>query len=326
MRIVTRCVFAYCVLSLVMAWTLYGDLEKTVYEASFKGVVNARILVDVGIWVAPMVVLAALIAGWQTSRSRLIPLIVVCVSTVVFHVGFSFFKNAIPEIVPYFADPALAKLDQWLHFNTDPWTVAHKLITPSWGQNLTVVYLAIWTIPALSLPILLMTMDRDLGRVWRYICLYFGSWVVLGNLVAMLGSSVGPVFYDRLLGGDRFAELTVALQSSGMTQSAIGSIQEALWRRFETGGIDIGHGISAFPSTHVSVATIAAIYLCERSRWLAPVGFGFLGITLFMSVYTGYHYAIDGYFSIAAVFAGNWLLIKHQNRAARTQALQSIAA
>ena len=144
--------------------------------------------------------------------------------------------------------------------------------------------------------------------------------------MAMLGSSVGPVFYDRLLGGDRFAELTVALQSSGMTQSAIGSIQEALWRRFETGGIDIGHGISAFPSTHVSVATIAAIYLCERSRWLAPVGFGFLGITLFMSVYTGYHYAIDGYFSIAAVFAGNWLLIKHQNRAARTQALQGIAA
>ena len=49
MRIVTRCVFAYCVLSLVMAWTLYGDLEKTVYEALFKGVVNARILVDVGI-------------------------------------------------------------------------------------------------------------------------------------------------------------------------------------------------------------------------------------------------------------------------------------
>lgn len=90
--------------------------------------------------------------------------------------------------------------------------------------------------------------------------------------------------------------------------------------------IELGLGISAFPSMHVAIAALTALYLTERSRWLAPVGVVFLGVIFFMSVYTGYHYALDGYFSIAAVLLGNRLLVRHQNRVSQARTMQSIAA
>ena len=62
-----------------------------------------------------------------------------------------------------------------------------------------------------------------------------------------------------------------------------------------------GGGISAFPSMHAAMATLWAGYLVERSRWLAPIGLGFLAVILYLSVYTGWHYAVDGIASIAVV-------------------------
>lgn len=156
--------------------------------------------------------------------------------------------------------------------------------------------------------------------------LYFGSWLLLGNLLALAGSSVGAVYYDRLIGGNRFSDLVSVLETSGVANTMLGQIQELLWIRYDEVSSHLGLGISAFPSMHVAIAAITALYLHERSRWLAPVGVGFLAIILFASIYTGYHYAIDGYFSIAAVVFANRLLLKYQNRAARDQALQGIAA
>ena len=64
-----------------------------------------------------------------------------------------------------------------------------------------------------------------------------------------------------------------------------------------------GAAISAFPSMHVAVATIWAIYMTERSWFFAPVAIGFAVTILFLSVYTGWHYAVDGYVSIAVILA-----------------------
>lgn len=326
MSIIFRGVLVYFLLSLATMALLYGNLERAVYEAVVTGAVNVTILTEIGFWIAPLLVFSLVIVGWRILRSRLAAMIVVVVSTVFLHMGFAFFKNAIPELIPYYADPVLAAADRWLHAGVDPWRIFHDWLPPEWGRRLVVVYLMIWMIPALTFPVLLMVFDRNHDRVSRYVWLYFCSWIVLGNVWALAGSSVGPVYYDRLLGGDRFQDLMAALQASGITQSPIGLIQEALWRRFEGGMIELGLGISAFPSMHVAIAALTALYLTERSLWLAPVGVVFLGVIFFMSVYTGYHYALDGYFSIAAVLLGNRLLVRHQNRVSQARTMQSIAA
>ena len=187
-------------------------------------------------------------------------------------------------------------------------------------------YLKVWSIPAIGLPILIVLTDSDRARMIRFLWLFFGSWFVLGNVIALIGSSVGPVYYDRLMGGDTFAGLTAALKSSGISDGPIGEIQNALWARYVGGGLDLGLGISAFPSMHVAVATITMLYLWERSKWLRVPGVLFLLSIDFLSVYSGYHYAVDGYFSFAALLLGNWVLKRRMAPAADATLLRAIAA
>lgn len=128
-------------------------------------------------------------------------------------------------------------------------------------------------------------------------------WLWLGLLTATVFSSAGPVFYDRLLGGQHFAGLSESLAAVGLDITGVTRLQEGLWRVYEMdGGQQLrGGGISAFPSMHAAMATLWAGYLIERSRWLAPIGLGFLAVILYLSVYTGWHYAVDGIASAAAM-------------------------
>jgi PAP2 superfamily len=105
------------------------------------------------------------------------------------------------------------------------------------------------------------------------------------------------------------------LETSGIAAGSLGEIQDTLWALLAEGEGRISWAISAFPSVHVGVATMIGIYLAERSRFLMPLGVAFIAMVLFLSVYTGFHYALDGYFSIAAVIGLNVLLKRgYQNR------------
>ncbi len=224
--------------------------------------------------------------------------------------GFTMFKNSLPYIAPYFADPFLARLDRALHFGVDPWVLAHRIGTYLPTDFLIKSYTTIWSFPALALPVIVAATDSDRERALRTIILFAAAWILLGNVLALAGLSAGPVFYDRLLNEARFAELTAALQASGITESRIGQTQQSLWEIYATGSAKLGAGISAFPSVHVGTATVTAIYMAERSRWLMPLAAAFLLFILFFSVYSGYHYAIDGYASIIVIFALWWAMKK----------------
>jgi membrane-associated phospholipid phosphatase len=139
-------------------------------------------------------------------------------------------------------------------------------------------------------PLLVVVTDPVPARVNRTLILYLATWVILGNVFATLGSSVGPVFYDRLIGGDRFADLAAMLRSSGMIDSDFGPVQDYLW--------------PAFPSMHVAMAALPALYGVERSVWLAPVAIAYVALVQVISVTSGYHYALDGYVSILCVLLG----------------------
>ena len=52
----------------------------------------------------------------------------VLVALVMFLAGFMLIKTSMPFIVPFWADPMLARLDRVLGFGADPWIVTHGWI------------------------------------------------------------------------------------------------------------------------------------------------------------------------------------------------------
>ena len=230
----------------------------------------------------------------------------------VFSVSFTFMKTSLPYIVPFFADPLFADIDKALHGGVDPWVLTHKLAPYIPANAVSTLYFIIWGLPAAFFPFLLAVTDTDEQRKKTYLILFAFVWIGLGNVIAYSGASVGPIYYDRLLGGDRFADLLGAVQSSGLGDTKIGMVQNGLWHVFSNHSQMVGSGISAFPSVHNGVAALIMFYLFERSKWLGVVGAIFCAAILFCSVYVGWHYAIDGYFSILAV-AGAWWGLRKWN-------------
>lgn len=271
----------------------------------------------------PFLLLLPLLIPLRELKAHAADALLATAGCIAIQVGFTFLKSAIPSVVPFYADPALADLDRFLHFGQDPWQIAHAMVSPETALFLLPAYLHVWATAAVGLPIAVALTDRDPARVRRFSILYLFVWIGLGNVLALAGSSVGPVFYDNLLGGDRFAALTAALQSSGVDKTIIGVVQNYLWTSYEAKALLFGSGISAFPSVHLGIAAVTALYLFERQRFLLLPGIAFVAVIQFLSAYTGYHYAIDGYFSILVVI-GLWLWLRR--RAVASVAQENYAA
>ena len=148
--------------------------------------------------------------------------------SITLQVAFLLFKGEIPAMVSFHADAALAAFDAWLHGGQDAWRLLHDgAVTPpaQWAARIYTVY---WTYPALFFPLLLVLTDADPARRRRYLLLYAGSWVFLGNLLALAGASVGAGL-SRCAWRRRTAGLAGALGASGIADTSVGTIQAMLW-------------------------------------------------------------------------------------------------
>lgn len=257
------------------------------------------------------VVIAAL-TSIRSKRASVLAVVMAFIGTLLFHGGFTLIKTSMPYIVPFFADPMLAQWDNLLHGGRDVWEITHQIGAYLPMDWLVLFYLHVWVWPAICLPVIIAALDTDKDRVRRTMILYMLAWVLLGNVMALSGMSVGPVFYDRLLDTARFDGLTQALVNSEGYHFV--EIQNFLWSKYIENAQVLGSGMSAFPSVHVGIAAVTAIYMFERSRFLAPFGVAFLLIILFLSVYTGYHYALDGYVSIFVIGAA-WVWLRRSRPA-----------
>lgn len=260
------------------------------------------------IWLGVLGVALVVDAPTAEWRARLRRALIGLMAASVMFVSFTAIKTTLPQILPFYADPFFARLDRALHFGIDPWRLTHAFgALPIAAVGL--VYLELWLFPAMFLPAILGLIDSDRGRRRRFLILYVFVWVGLGNVVALLGMSAGPVYYDRLTGGTDFAALALALDQSGIAVSGIGAMQEKLWDIYVSGGQAAGSGISAFPSVHVGMACVLALYLRERVPRAWPLAVMLVAAFQFLSVYQGWHYAVDGYASIVAVWA-LWRLMR----------------
>lgn len=195
-------------------------------------------------------------------------------------VALTWMKAIIPAVTPMWADVPLANLEAAL-LGTDAWR-----LFPAGNRLIEVLYLA-WA-PAVCLSYVAVYFRRSERRESSLLALFL-TVGLLGTFGQYLLPSGGPVFFERLGYGDRFAELEILFRTQFLT--------DRLWEAYEGRYIAYATGISAFPSIHV--ATTAWIALAFR-HWLA---YTYLAVIFVGSIVLGWHYAIDGIAgAVGAVF------------------------
>ncbi|MER9137938.1 phosphatase PAP2 family protein [Mesorhizobium sp. M0830] len=212
--------------------------------------------------------------------------------------AFTTLKVAIPEIVPFYADRILAELDLQLH-GTDPWAWAHSVVSEPVSVVIFAGYGYGWLVQWFG-TVLFVAFWNEPARRLRYLWAFALTTILCGTVLATLLSSTGPIFHDQFYGGDRFAGLQMALAQNGYGAS-VHVYANYLLAAYQSGRPELGGGISAMPSMHVAIATLNAFFLAGFGRRWAIAGWAFAAFILFGSVYTGWHYAVDGYVSILVV-------------------------
>lgn len=225
------------------------------------------------------------------------------VSFIVFMGSFTSWKNLMPAIQGGFLyDAAQAEIDRVLHLGQDPGPSLIRLLPYEWLRAAVEWnYSVLWSLLAF-LPVFFVATHKAADDIRsRYLVTLAGTWILVGSLLACIFLSAGPAFYGSVTGDTaRFASIETFLLHSTSSSSAA-AFQAYLWNNYAAGTSALGSGISAFPSMHVALAMLNALFLRELSRTAGVVGFAYVIVILFSSVYLGWHYAIDGYVSIIAV-------------------------
>jgi hypothetical protein len=199
--------------------------------------------------------------------------------------AFAALKGGIPKLVPFWLDAPVANVEQAV-FGMAPWQWTHLYFgwaTP-FVDRLYATFVPIHLLTVFALLGLAPSRLKSRALVTLALC-----WIVLGIFGAYLLSSAGPLFYDRIYGGDRFFALTQSIKvQAPLAQIAV----DALWSAFNSDHAYIANGISAIPSMHVALTLLLALVLKDTRA--APLGWLYFGLIWFGSVHLGWHYLSDG--------------------------------
>lgn len=237
---------------------------------------------------------------------RLFSGMVLLQAMVLFQGTFTSLKNVLPLWQGGFLhDGVQADIDRLLHFGVDPWRWLYRVGAHDWIRAVVEWnYNVLWFVVCFSALFYVATSPRAEGIRVRYLFSFMLVWIVLGNLLAGLFISAGPAFYGLVTGDEaRFAEQLAFLARSADSPNSAASYQAYLWHLHATGEPGFGSGISAFPSVHVGLITLNALFFAERGRKLGIAAFVYVALIIASSVYLGWHYAIDGYVAVAVVLA-----------------------
>ncbi len=224
------------------------------------------------------------------------------------------FKRAIPLFHPYSLDPLFMHLDAAVHLGRQPWT----LLQPLFGSpeaTLVIDKLYYLWFPSISIFIAWQGWYGNREARLQFLLSYALAWILLGTLMATILSSAGPCYYGGVAAQPNpFAPLMAGLYAiDSVTPLRALRVQEWLWN----GYLGLGHfqGISAMPSMHVALPVLYALVSFKANRWLGWLFVAFTVVILVGSVHLGWHYAIDGYVSVAAVMgiwgAVGWFVRRH---------------
>lgn len=233
---------------------------------------------------------------------------------VLFQASFTVIKNALPAYNGggFPLDGLHADIDRMLHGGIDPWRFFEPLIASGPVlQAMEFNYGLLWFLLNYGLLFLVLVSPSLAHLRRRYFYAFALTWILVGNVFAGLFLSAGPAFYGAVTGdGQRFADLVALLGTHMEGSHSAATFQNYLWTMHVSGNSGLGSGISAFPSVHVALTVINMLFAFEIRRSLGVVMAVYAAIILASSVALGWHYAIDGYASIAICAVLYWALRK----------------
>jgi PAP2 superfamily len=210
-------------------------------------------------------------------------------------------KYAIPQIVPFWLDQPVAQAERVI-FATDPWLQLDRLL--GWAAVPIDCLYGLW-LPLQSLFLFTVLTQPASAAKSRSLIAYVLAWFLLGVVAAILFSSAGPLFYDRVLGGTDFATLRETLQHRG-AWVALGE-SDKMWASLASGRPSIVAGISAVPSIHVAVSVWMFLAVRRMAPALAPYALVYSIVIWVGSVQLGWHYVVDGLVGALGML-GIWVL------------------
>lgn len=224
--------------------------------------------------------------------------------TLLIAIGASLFlplKYAIPGQVPFWLDAPLAGAERRL-FGADAWVIADRLF--GWALAPVDRVYGLW-LPVQSVALFTLMLEPPSPAKSRALIAYSLAWFVLGVVAATLLSSTGPIFYDRLIGGQDFAALTERLRSGGAWM--VRGESDAMWASLASGRPGFVAGISAMPSLHVAISVWIWLTARTMASRLAPFALGYAIFVWVASVQLGWHYVSDGLAGALGMWGIWWL-------------------
>jgi hypothetical protein len=225
-------------------------------------------------------------------------------------------KSLISFVVPFQHDVLLSEWDRWLHFGRYPHEyLSFILDSPKLIWFIDGFYVS-WFYYIYAYMAFVVFQDRHtLGRMSAIICFCL-SCFLLGNLFAMLSSSVGPIYWEYYVDEpnpytDLLSKLSVVNDATPLYHIEIS--QMLLDWQNDANVIDL-NGPSSMPSMHVAIAALLFFHSWAYCKWLLPVTVIYLIGTLVGSVVLSWHYAIDGYASIILMYVIWWGVEKYFKR------------
>ena len=225
---------------------------------------------------------------WQgalENRERIVIAILGSVLLAEGSAAFGSLKAGIPQFIPFWFDLPESRFEDWL-FGGHP----AVLIDPH----------VPWILPFLDriyatfvgthmLAVLAVLASKPSLEKSRAVVALALAWVLIGVFAAYLFSSVGPIFYDRVYGGHKYAGLVAILAQYAPITTFTAN---ALWDIQQSHVAMIANGISAFPSMHVALTTWLALVL-RRTRF-AALGWAYLFVIWVGSILLGWHWGPGG--------------------------------
>jgi hypothetical protein len=204
-------------------------------------------------------------------------------------------KTMIPAVGGYWADPMLADFDHLL-FGQDPW---HLFRIGGLGPLFAKIYVC-WFPVTFGMMGLLAFSKRDHSVL---LTAFLAILIIVGTIGQYLLPSAGPIFYERIGLGPRFDQLIAT------TDPSVRFLADYLWRNLASGGANLGTGISAMPSMHVTLAVWTMFAARAFWRPLTIPAAAYALVIYVTSVASGWHYATDGIVgAVLAALIYGWLV------------------